>query len=239
MANTNSIVWRRLHEISVAIDNNNAPTRWYTRSGSRAYKYCYDIHKEVWKKVSVITDRVEEEFTDDTAGRYFLSSPIENKTESKNKEEKMAKNKNYIGGSYKIVKVTYMMPDDIDTAGGMLGHTYNFKCDIDVDIVKGNVVAVDSSNGLGLCTVLEVIPDTYENAAEVQKANAWVVDKINMDRHNAKKTATDRQKWLISKLEEKKKQMAVTDMYALIAESDPEAKKLVEELKSLPESLAK
>ena len=141
-------------------------------------------------------------------------------------EKEMSKNVNYIGGRYKLVSCTY------EVNGAML-KSYIFKADCTLDIKENDLVVVESTYGFGLCRVLEIHEDNLDNADLAKIAKAWIVDKVNMESHNAKKIATERREYVLNKLEEKKAQMETLKMYALLAEMDPEAKELVTELKQL------
>jgi hypothetical protein len=142
------------------------------------------------------------------------------------KENKMAKKDvNYIGGKYKIALVYY--------DGALSSQLYNFKVDVDLDIKEDDMVVVESSNGFGLCHVVKILSNTIFNAEEVKKATAWIVDKVDMERHNQKKEATERMSYIKSQLEEKAKSMETIRMYQMLAEIDPTAKELLNEYKQL------
>jgi len=54
-----------------------------------------------------------------------------------------------------------------------------------------------------------------------------------MTKHLKKVEATIRRDYLLTKLNERQEQVQATQMYALLAQVDPEAKKLLEELTEL------
>jgi len=56
---------------------------------------------------------------------------------------------------------------------------------------------------------------------------------IDMTTHNARIDATKKREYIIQQLEEKKKALEAVSMYQLLADLDPEAKLLVEQLKTL------
>lgn len=134
-------------------------------------------------------------------------------------------NVNYVGGEYNVVKVYYISMDSTKT--------YNFKIDADIEVTEGDILVVEASNGLGLVCVKEFITNSIVNAKEVKKATAWVVDKVDMSRQKERKEATYKREYIIQQLEEKKKQMEAVEIYAFLAKIDPEAEKLLTELKSL------
>jgi len=143
------------------------------------------------------------------------------------KENRMKTNVNYIGGEYNVVEVTY------DIGGGPAVDTYYFKVDKDVELKEDDLVVVESKRGLGITKVVKVFENNINNADKVKKATAWVVDKIDYSRQQERKEATEKREYILQQLEEKKEQMETIKMYALLAEMDPEAKKLVDELKTL------
>ena len=157
-------------------------------------------------------------------GQHILerSSIIEVKHEKKENSME-TKNVNYIGGEYKIVKVKYLDSEKY----------YNFKADIDLNVKEDDLVVVESSVGLRLATISSIIPNTIENAETVRKATAWVVNVVDTARQDQRKEATKKREYIIQQLEEKKAQMETISMYALLAKSDPEAKRLLKELKQL------
>lgn len=135
-------------------------------------------------------------------------------------------NKNYIGGEYNIAEVTYDLTTEVS-------NNCYFKIDIDLKVAEDDLVVVDSIDGLGIVRILKIIPNTLENASIVKIAKAWVVDKIKLAKHKKKIEATERREYIIEQLEEKKKSMEAINIYKMLAEMDPEANKLVNELKSL------
>lgn len=143
-------------------------------------------------------------------------------------EIEMAKNVNYIGGEYKIAEVTYNLKD------ALLGvDPYYFKIDADIEVAIDDLLVVESQKGFGLVKLVSLHDDTIANKDKTKQATAWVVNKVDCSRHLAKKEATERREYVLAKLEEKKEQMEAIKMYALLAEMDPEAKLLIEELKLL------
>lgn len=142
---------------------------------------------------------------------------------TKPKEEQMNENNvNYIGGDYKVVKVKY-----ID------GGKYNFKADIDLDLEENTLVVVEAKNGLGLATVVEVYENCVDNAAEIKKATAWVVNVVDTTAQDQRKEATRQREYILQQLDEKKAQMESISVYALLAKTDPQAAKLLEQLETL------
>ena len=95
------------------------------------------------------------------------------------------------------------------------------------------MVVVENSKCYKLGIVTDVYTDSFQNAAIAKQATAWVVDKVDMARHLKKVEATVRRDYLLTKLNERQEQVQATQMYALLAQVYPEAKKLLEELTEL------
>ena len=139
----------------------------------------------------------------------------------------------YIGGNYYYVGVRH----DVNSKDIFIANPYIYKCDISngttPDVQVGDMVVVENSKGYNLGIVTDVYTDSFQNAAIAKQATAWVVDKVDMARHLKKVEATVRRDYLLTKLNERQEQVQATQMYALLAQVDPEAKKLLEELTEL------
>ena len=185
---------------------------------TRGYDYGYTI---------IRTSKLE--WLYDNGHKVNSTSPVWEHTDYKliTKENKMETNVNYIGGEYDIVEVTYDLGEDpaIDT--------YYFKFDKDLKLKEDSLVVVESQRGLWVTRVVEVVKNNIHNADKVKQATAWVIDTVDYSRQQARKEATEKRSYILQQLEEKKEQMETIKMYALLAEMDPEAKKLVDELKTL------
>lgn len=144
-----------------------------------------------------------------------------------NKELNM-NNVNYVGGDYKIVAVIYELKDI------NLGvEPYYFKADIDLEVRVDDLVVVESSRGYGLTKVVSVYEDNMANKDKSKQATAWVVDKVDLTKHLQKKETTERLEYIKNKLDERSKQVEAIKVYELLASVDPEAKLLIDEMKSL------
>jgi len=142
---------------------------------------------------------------------------------NKSKEEQMENNDvNYIGGEYKVAQVKYLD-----------GGVYNFKADIDLKLEEDTLVVVESKNGLGLAKVYQVYENSIDNAEQIKKATAWIVNIIDTSAQDQRKEATRQREYILQQLEEKKAQMEAVSVYALLAKTDPEANKLLEQLTAL------
>ena len=145
---------------------------------------------------------------------------------NKIKENEMRTDVNYIGGEYKIVVVDY------DLAGPMI-NTYNFKCDVDMEVSVDSLVVVESTKGVGIAKVLKVLENNVDNADAVAKATAWVVDVIDTTMQEKRKEATSQRKYILQQLDEKQAQLEAVSVYEMLAKVDPDAKKLLDQLKEL------
>ena len=186
----------------------------YNGSGNARYvRYKKELFSgKVGTQVLLSDDLVEV----DNKGRLLAAQP-----------EEVIMSKNYIGGNYYYVGVRH----DVNSKDFM-ANPYIYKCDISngttPDVQVGDMVVVENSKGYNLGVVTDVYTDSFQNAAIAKQATAWVVDKIDMARHLKKVEATVRRDYLLTKLNERQEQM-----YTLLAQVDPEAKKLLEELTEL------
>ena len=128
--------------------------------------------------------------------------------------------------TYYVAKVTF----DLNAP---LLKEYCYKTDIP-GLVEGDHVVVKTKDSiLKIVRVTGCIENTFENAEAVNLATSWIVDVIDMKSHNKRQENAERLKYVKSQLEERKAQMEETVMYELLAKSDPAAKALLEEFKTL------
>ena len=192
----------------------------YNGSGNARYvRYKKELYTgKVGAQVLLSDDLVEV----DNNGKLLAAQP-----------EEVIMSKNYIGGNYYYVGVRH----DVNSKDIFIANPYIYKCDISngttPDVQVGDMVVVENSKGYNLGIVTEVYIDSFQNAAVAKQATAWVVDKVDMARHLKKVEATVRRDYLLTKLNERQEQVQATQMYALLAQVDPEAKKLLEELTEL------
>jgi len=152
---------------------------------------------------------------------------IKLKTKRKQKEDKMKTNVNYIGTNYEVVEVTYDMEEPYL-------NSYFFKTSIKLS--EGSLVVVEDSKGLSLCRVVsDSIPASIETETirMFNKAKAWVVDIVNTQTHDKRREATERKKFILSQLAERKEAMEETAIYEMLAQTDEVAAKLIGELKGI------
>lgn len=192
----------------------------YNGSGNARYvRYKKELFSgKVGTQVLLSDDLVEV----DNKGKLLAAQP-----------EEVIMSKNYIGGNYYYVGVRH----DVNSKDIFIANPYIYKCDISngttPDVQVGDMVVVENSKGYNLGIVTDVYTDSFQNAAIAKQATAWVVDKVGMTRHLKKVEATVRRDYLLTKLNERQEQVQATQMYALLAQVDPEAKKLLEELTEL------
>ena len=107
---------------------------------------------------------------------------------------------------------------------------YAYYCDID-GVAVGDAVVVDTpSSGLTVVRVVSLVPDTAE---DVHKVNKWIVDKVDVAAHNARREREARRKVLEAQLEKALEEALRKDRFARLAELNPDLAPLVEELKGL------
>jgi len=145
-------------------------------------------------------------------------------------DEMASKNKNYIGQYETIARVIYDLSDE----SGPEISVYNYKMSLK-NVEEGDFVIVDGRNGMDIVKVIEVVQRSLETKAikEFNKAKAWVVCKVDMLQHNQRKEATERKEFIMKQLAERKEQMEEVAIYKMLAETDKEAAKLLEELEGL------
>lgn len=108
--------------------------------------------------------------------------------------------------------------------------SYAYYCDID-GIAVGDAVVVDTpSSGLTVVRVVSIAPLTAE---DVHKASKWIVDKVDVAAHNARREREARRKVLEAQLEKALEEALRKDRFTRLAELNPDLAPLVEELKGL------
>ena len=100
-------------------------------------------------------------------------------------------------------------------------------------VAEGNCIVVEYPNGYATLRVSKILPNTLENATYQASAHYWVVNKVDETDHLARATGTQRHKWLLSQLEEKKKALDSYQMFEILSKYDDGAAKMIEELKEL------
>jgi len=144
------------------------------------------------------------------------------------KEKKMERDVNYIGTDYGVVEISFdLMAPPIKT--------YVFKTSLK-GIMKNDLLVVETSDGLKLVKAeSDYIPKTLETKTikKFNKAKAWVVNRVDTEIHETRIASTERKKFLLAQLAERKEAMEEVAIYKILAASDPDAAKLLEELEGL------
>jgi hypothetical protein len=110
---------------------------------------------------------------------------------------------------------------------------YFFKAADDVEWRENDYVVCDTAQGLSLGVIVDAcVPD--KGAA---KATKWIIQRIDMVAHRARMETEKQIQAIQSKLEKCRKQAEERVIYEMLAEKDPEAKKLLDELDSLTKQL--
>ena len=142
-----------------------------------------------------------------------------------NKDNKRMANIEFIGSDYSILLT--------NEGEEFMSEAYKVDNTIASTLMVGDIAVVEVYGGYKLVTVATVLPNTLENAEDAAHAKAWVVNKLDRTQHLERVEATERHAWVIKQLEEKKKAMDSFQVYAMLANFDGEAAKLIEELKEL------
>lgn len=132
--------------------------------------------------------------------------------------------------SHKIALVVFDLNQPAD-----IQKEYAYRTTIPVE--KGTICVVEvTSNGrpdLKLVEVVHVIEDTLENSHIANKATKYIVDAVDLSSHKERLEKTERLKYVKNKLEERKAKIEEIAVFELLAKADPEAAKLLEEMKTL------
>ena len=105
------------------------------------------------------------------------------------------------------------------------GKEYAYKTDL--DLKQGDLVVVKVKFEFKLVEVTKVEEKVNP------KATAWIVDKVNLESFEQRQKEEERKKEIKEQLNEAKKKMDELLVYKMLADTDPEMKKLLDELKSL------
>ena len=138
--------------------------------------------------------------------------------------------KNYIGEYNRVALVSYDLTEERPVLS-----TYSFKLGDEVDCKEGDLVIVDGKNGMAIVRVVEVMARSVlpKVIKQFNLAKAWVVCKVEEEKHKQRAEATERKKFILRELEERKEQIEEIAIYDMLAKADPQAAKLLEELKKL------
>ena len=98
--------------------------------------------------------------------------------------------------------------------------TYDFFTDLELKV--GDVVVVDTQNGLQVAEVVDVDVDS-------SKATKWVVDKVDMEAHKARIEREKRLKEITQKMEARRKKLEKFEVYRMLAEKDDEMAELLKQ----------
>ena len=102
---------------------------------------------------------------------------------------------------------------------------YDFFNDVE-DLAKDDLVVVDTVNGYSLAKVVEF----KETSA---KATKWIVQKVDTAAHKARLEKQAAIKALRHKMEQRRKQIQDVQVYALLAQSDPEMAEMLKQFLAL------
>lgn len=105
------------------------------------------------------------------------------------------------------------------------GTSYSFLNDI-ADLEVGDLVVVDTSNGYGLAKV-----ESFK-ATDI-KAKKWIVQQVDVAAHKARLEKQTQIKSIRAKLEQRRKQIQDVQVYALLAQNDPEMAEMLSTLIAL------
>ncbi len=102
---------------------------------------------------------------------------------------------------------------------------YDFFNDVE-DLEKDDLVVVDTANGYSLAKVVE-----FKETST--KANKWIVQKVDTAAHKARLEKQAAIKALRHKMEQRRKQIQDVQVYALLAQTDPEMAEMLKQFLTL------
>ena len=135
----------------------------------------------------------------------------------------MMEDVNFVGGEYNVVAIK------LNGKSGL----YNFKIAVDVPVEEESLVVYHSRKGMGLGIVKKAFINNFENAEEISKATAWIVNVVDNTDHLNRVKATAKRTYIVQQLEERKAAMEASQVYDMLGKIDPIAKKLLKQLKKL------
>lgn len=107
------------------------------------------------------------------------------------------------------------------------GSFYSYLSDLDFE-AEDYAVVESPHNGLVVVKVKAVKEDVRDG-----KAYKWIVDKVDVAGHYQRQENAKRAEYLKTRLQTMKKQVEEEAVWALLAERNPEAAALLQELKTL------
>ena len=114
---------------------------------------------------------------------------------------------------------------------------YAYFIDSSLELEKNDVVVVETINSgtpqLKIVKVVSVLENNLENAHIINKANKYIVDKIDLTNHLNRKEKADRLKFIKKKLAEHKEKAEEVAIFEMMAKTNPEAAALLDEMKEL------
>jgi hypothetical protein len=159
---------------------------------------------------------------------------IKKRNKENNRSEKMSVNKNYVG-KFNVVGVHFeYLNKDYESGKKNPATIYYYKIDPSIQVKAGDPVVVD---GIGpkVAVVCETFEDefTQEVIEAKNKADTWIINRIDDTLHRKRMEATERQKYLKMEMQRIKDEFNEMQVLEAIAQSNPDAKKLLEEIKSI------
>lgn len=117
---------------------------------------------------------------------------------------------------------------------------YNYAVPNGMSLRKGDYVLVGrTDNTMAVVKVVGIVKDTLKNMEEVNKAINYVYGKVNLDAIVKQIETAERAKYLKNKIDELKRTFEERKMLEIMAQSDPEAAKIINEYKDLVQFLPK
>lgn len=107
--------------------------------------------------------------------------------------------------------------------------SYAYMTDIE-GVEVGDVLVVHTPHSGYTCVTVTSVDETADT---VEKATKWVVCKVDVAGYNDRIEREERRRLLLAKLKKMQAEVLEADQFKLLAKLNPDAAKLVKELKSI------
>jgi hypothetical protein len=209
----------------------NLYIRWIPRYG----EFKYIKYKDGLEQITGDPSYMVKKYKDFIAmERSMVEEEEREKKEKNNRSKKMSVDKNYVGKSNVIGVHFEYLNKSYEDGNQMPVKTYYYKIDPTISVKRGDPVVVD-----GISPKVAVVCETFEDeftqrAIEAKnKADTWVINKIDDTLHRQRMEATERQKFLKMEMERIKDEFNEMQILEAIAQNNPSARKLLDEIKRI------
>jgi hypothetical protein len=132
----------------------------------------------------------------------------------------------------KVAVVTF---PDTDRLSSSFGKEYNFVTEVE-GLEKGNIVVVDTINGLRICQFVRYDDLGFGNTG-VKIPSRWLIQKIDLEAHTKRVEAAAKIEKIKVMMEIERKKAQELEIYEILAKQNPAMAELLEQFKQLQEVL--